>query len=495
MKSFFGVFCFKKGAIMYDIIIIGAGINGALLAQRLSKYQLRVAVLEKDNDVGNEATAANSAIIHAGHDPKDNTLKARLNVRGNHLWQALCQELDVDFVRNGAFVVAICEQELSPLNDLYQQAQRRQIPSRLLNRDEALALEPNLSDHVLQALDLPSTAIVSPWEVTVAAMEDAMNHGVELFLNNQVQAIAQLADHFQITTKQGQVTSRYIINAAGIYSDEIYAMVSNREGYRLIPRKGEYYVLDRSDTPVVSRTIYPIPTQFGKGVLVVPTIHNNVLIGPSSEIIQDKEGKANTASALDFIKAAASKTVKNIPMHTVIRTYVGVRPTHEDYDFIIEEAPDVQRFINLIGIDSPGLAAAPAISEYVVDHLLHPKLNLKLKTKPRLKRRPWLILNRLSIAQKQDLFHQDARFGKMVCRCELVSEAEIVDVIHRNAGAKTLKAVKRRVRAGAGRCQGGFCEPRVVQILARELNIDPTEVVLDSDDSNILVGYTKESQA
>lgn len=480
---------------MYDIIIIGAGINGALLAQRLSKYQLRIAILEKDNDVGNEATAANSAIIHAGHDPKEGSLKATLNVRGNHLWEGLCQELGVDFLRNGAFVVAVSEHELDTLQSLYQQAQTRHIPSRLLSRDEALSLEPNLSDHVIQVLDLPSTAIVSPWEVSVAAVEDAMNHGVDLFLNNQVQKIDQKHDHFVITTQQAHYTSRYVINAAGIYSDEIYAMVSNKEGYRLIPRKGEYFVLDRSETPVVSRVIYPIPTDVGKGVLVVPTIHNNVLIGPSSEIIEDKEGKANTAKALEYVREAASKTVKNIPMHTVIRTYVGVRPSHENYDFIIEEAQDVQHFINLIGIDSPGLAAAPAISEYVVEQLLKPQLKLELKTESRQARKPWIILNRMTIEQKQDLFAQDARFGKMVCRCELVSEAEIIDVIHRNAGAKTLKAIKRRVRAGAGRCQGGFCEPRVVQILARELNIDPTEVVLDSDDSNVLVGYTKESNS
>ncbi len=480
---------------MYDIIIIGAGINGALLAQRLSKYQLRIAILEKDNDVGNEATAANSAIIHAGHDPKEGSLKAELNVRGNHLWEGLCQELGVDFLRNGAFVVAVSEHELDTLHSLYQQAQARHIPSRLLIRDEALSLEPNLSDQVIQVLDLPSTAIVSPWEVSVAAVEDAMNHGVDLFLNNQVQKIDQKRDHFVITTQQAHYTSRYVINAAGIYSDEIYAMVSNKEGYRLIPRKGEYFVLDRSETPVVSRVIYPIPTDVGKGVLVVPTIHNNVLIGPSSEIIEDKEGKANTSKALEYVREAASKTVKNIPMHTVIRTYVGVRPSHENYDFIIEEAPDVQRFINLIGIDSPGLAAAPAISEYVVEQLLKPQLKLELKTEPRQARKPWIILNRMSIEQKQERFTQDTRFGKMVCRCELVSEAEIIDVIHRNAGAKTLKAIKRRVRAGAGRCQGGFCEPRVVQILARELNIDPTEVVLDSDDSNVLVGYTKESNS
>jgi glycerol-3-phosphate dehydrogenase len=477
---------------MYDIIIIGAGINGALLAQRLSKYQLKLAIIEKDNDVGNEATAANSAIIHAGHDPIEGSLKAQLNVRGNRLWEDLCEELAVDFIRNGAFVVATKEHELEQIKILHQRAIVREVPARILNREEALHVEPNLSDEVIQVLDLPSSAIVSPWEATVAAIEDAMNHGVELFLNNKVLAIDSYRDYFRIHTQQAHYETRYIINSAGVYADEIYGLVSKRTGYRLIPRKGEYYVLDRSESPIVTRTIYPTPTKDSKGILVVPTIHKNILIGPSSEHILNKDVKGNTAETLEKVYQAATRVVKNIPMHTVIRTFVGVRASHEKHDFIIEEAQDVPRFINLIGIDSPGLAAAPAISEYVTETILKTKLNLNLKTEPRMKRKAWIILNRLSLTEKQAYFHQNKQFGKMVCRCELISEAEIIDVIHRHAGAKTIKAIKRRVRAGAGRCQGGFCEPRLVQILARELNIDPTEVVLDSDDSNLLLGYTKE---
>jgi glycerol-3-phosphate dehydrogenase len=488
------VFLFEGGAHMYDVVIIGAGINGGLLAQRLSKYDLRVALLEKDNDVANEATAANSAIIHSGHDPKTGTLKAKLNIRGNALWEDLCKELKVDFIRNGAFVVAVNEEERIKLKELYHQAQERGVPSRLINRDEAIALEPNLSDAVVEALDLPSTGIVSPWEVTIAAIEDAMNHGLHLFLSHKVVSIDKKEGYFDITTPKAVFQSKIIINAAGVYSDEIYAMVSKQTHYKITPRRGEYYVLDRAVKPVVSRTIYPLPSEKGKGVLVVPTIHDNILIGPNSDIISDKEGKDNTAEALAYVKEQVAKTVKNIPMHTIIRTYVGLRPSHLDYDFVIEESHDVKNFINLIGVDSPGLASAPAIAEYV-QNILSDMVPLRPKTEPRTPRRPWIILNRMNVDEKQAMFEKDAKFGQMVCRCELVSEGEIIDVIHRNAGARTVKAVKRRVRAGAGRCQGGFCEPRVIAILARELRIKPTQVLLDSDESTILVGETKENLA
>ena len=479
---------------MYDVVIIGAGINGGLLAQRLSKFDLKIALLEKDNDVANEATAANSAIIHSGHDPKAGTLKAKLNVRGNHLWEDVCKELSVDFIRNGAFVVAVNDEEKERLKELHAQSQERGVPSRILSREEAIELEPNLSDLVVEALDLPSTAIVSPWEVTIAAVEDAMNHGVELFLHHKVINIEKKDGYFDVTTPKKVIQAKVVINAAGVYSDEIYSMVSKHSHYKITPRRGEYYVLDRAVKPVVSRTIYPLPSDKGKGVLVVPTIHDNILIGPNSDIISDKEGKDNTAAALAYVKEQVSKTVKNIPMHTIIRTYVGLRPSHLDYDFVIQEAEDVKNFINLIGVDSPGLASAPAIAEYV-EQIVSNMITLKEKTEPRTPRRPWIILNRMTPEEKQSMFEQDSKFGQMICRCELVSEGEIVDVIHRNAGARTVKAVKRRVRAGAGRCQGGFCEPRVIAILARELNIKPTQVLLDADDSTILVGETKENLA
>ncbi len=477
---------------MYDIIVIGAGINGGLLAHKLSKYNLKVAVIEKDNDVGNAATAANSAMVHSGHDPKTGTLKAKLNVRGNELYEDLCKELKVDFLRNGALVVATDESELPTLNQLYQQAIDRNVPVRMIDREEAIALEPNLSDEVIKAIELPSTGLISPWEVTIAALEVAVDNGVDLFLNNKVVNIDKKDGYFEITTNKSVYQTKIVINSAGVFSDDIYRMVSNQTTYNIRPRRGEYYVLDRADKPVVTRTIYPLPSEKGKGVLVVPTIHNNILLGPNSDYIDDKEGIDNTAEALAYVKREVSKTVKNIPMHTIIRTYSGLRATPDSGDFIIEEAKDVPNFINLIGIESPGIASAPAITEYVFDNILKNLIPLEEKTEPLKERRPWVILNRMSIEEKQKYFEEDPRFGQMVCRCELVSEGEIVDIIHRNVGATTVKGVKRRVRPGAGRCQGGFCEPRVIDILARELNVSPTEVLLDSDDSKILIGKTKE---
>ncbi len=477
---------------MYDIIVIGAGIIGGLISHELSKFNLKVAVLEKDNDVGNEATAANSAIIHSGHDPKAGTLKAKLNLRGNELFEDLCKELKVDFIRNGALVVATSDEELLKLQELYQQAIDRNVPVHMLDREEAIRLEPNLSDEVIKAIELPSTGIISPWEVTIAAMESAVDNGVELFLNNKVVAIDKKEGYFDVITNKSVYQATIVINSAGLYSDDIYRMVSNQSNYNVRARRGEYYVLDRAEKPVVSRTIFPIPSEKGKGVLIVPTIHNNILLGPNSDFISDKEGKDNTAEALAYIRREVTKTVKNIPMHTVIRTYTGLRPTSDNHDFIIEEAKDVPNFVNLIGIESPGIASAPAITEYVVEKILKNIISLEKKTEPYKERRPWIILNRMSVDEKQAYFEKDSKFGQMICRCELVSEGEIIDVIHRNVGATTVKAVKRRVRTGAGRCQGGFCEPRVINILARELNINPTDILLDSDESMILVGKTKE---
>ncbi len=477
---------------MYDIIIIGAGVIGGLIAHRLSKYDLKVAVLDKDNDVANETTSANSAIIHSGHDPKPGSLMIKMNLRGNELYEDLCKELKVDFERCGAFVVATDDEQIEKLEVLYKQALERNVPVEMLDREELLKQEPNLSDHVIKGISLPSTGIVSPWEVTIAALEDAVNNGLDLHLSTKVVAIEKKEGYFDVTTNQGVFQAGIVINAAGLYSDDVYRMVSTQASYSITPRRGEYFVLDRAENPVVGRPIFPIPTEKSKGILVLPTIHKNILLGPTSDPIIDKEGKDNTAEALNHVREEVSKTVKNIPMHTVIRTYVGLRATPNTGDFIIEEAKDVPGFINLIGIESPGLASAPAISEYVVEKLIQNIRPIELKKEPRVERRAWVILNRMSIDEKQEWFKKDKRFGQMTCRCELVSEGEIVDVIHRNVGAKTVKAVKRRLRPGAGRCQGGFCEPRVINILARELNISPTEVLLDADESKILVGKTKE---
>lgn len=470
---------------MFDICIIGSGIVGSLIAQKLSKFECKVLILEKDNDVGNEASSSNSAIIHSGHDPKDNTLKAKLNLRGNFLWPSLAEELKIDYQQTGAFVVATDEDQCLHLQKLLETALNRGIKAEIFDKDQALANEPSLSDDVIQVLSLPSTGIITPWEACVSACEFAVDNGVQLKLNQKVIAIKKNNDIFSITTDTDIFESKIVINAAGIYSDQIYKMLSSNSDLEIMPRRGEYYVLDHSNHPIVSRVIYPLPNKFGKGVLVVPTIHNNILVGPNSERVDDREAKNTTTEALNFVREQASKTVKNLPFNQVIRSYSGLRASIKLADFIIEEAQDVSNLINCIGIDSPGLAAAPAIAEYVVDELLKDKIELNRKVMIK-DRKAWIILNRLDLKERQAYVEQDSRFGRIVCRCEQISEAEIMDVINRNAGARSVKAIKHRCRPGAGRCQGGFCEPRVVEILARELHCDPTEVVLDSQNSQLL---------
>jgi glycerol-3-phosphate dehydrogenase len=476
---------------MYDIIIIGSGITGSIIAHDLSKFQLKVALLEKNNDVAGETTSANSAMIHSGHDPKEGTLKAVMNVRGNAMYPALCEELKVDLQFVGALVVAASEEELPGLEFLYNQAVSRKIPVNYLDHDQALAREPNLTDTVIKAIDLPTTGIVSPFELSIACVEDAMNNGVELFLNNKVIAINQKDYGFEVVTNQTSYQTKVVINAAGLYADEIYNLVSDSKQFKILPRKGEYFVLDKSKNQFVHSVIMPLPSKMGKGVLAVPTVHGNVLIGPNSLDIADKEGIDNTAVALDYIRSEIKRTIKNVPMNTVIHVYSGLRPTSSTGDFIIEEAPDVKNFINVAGIESPGLASAPAISEYVLHTLLKDKFEFKLKEK-HVERRPFIVMNHMNAEERAALVNQNPQFAQMICRCEKISEGEIVDFIHRNCGATTVKGLKRRARPGMGRCQGGFCEPKVVDILARELHKTPLEVRMDSEDSVMLISRTKE---
>lgn len=485
---------------MYDVVIIGAGITGTFLAHRLSRCELRVAVIDKNSDVANGATMANSAIIHSGHDPKPGTLKARLNIRGNEMYEGICRELGVQYLKTSALVVATSAEERITLDQLYQQSIDRKIPVNYLTREEALRKEPNLSDQVMYAIELPTTGIIYPWEVAIALMEEAVMNGVELRLQEQVKAIRQIKGDsepiYEVQTDKDILQSRFIINAAGVYADKIYQMVCTkayRDAFHITPRKGEYFVLDKLKKSLVSHVIYPVPSAAGKGVLVVPTTHGNLLLGPNSEVIQDKEGNNNTAEALQYVKQEITKTVKNVPMDKIIRTFSGLRPTGNTGDFVIEEAKDAPHFINVACIESPGLASAPAIAEYVVEEILQDKLKLQEKSTYQ-RRKPILDPKKLSEQERNELVKKNPKYGKIICRCEQITEGEILDAIHRPVGATTVKGVKKRVRPGMGRCQGGFCEPLVVDILARELGISPLEVRMDGADSTMLVEMTKENK-
>lgn len=476
---------------MYDICIIGAGIIGSFLARDLSRYRLNVLLLEKDADVANGATMANSAIIHAGDDPEDGTLKARFNVRGALMYRDLCRELGVAFLETSALVAATSPEEEETLMMRYNRACRRNIPAHILSRAEALEKEPNLSDLVTKAMELPTTGVVCPWEIAIALAEEAVMNGLDLHLEEPVTGILQLHDSFQIATPRGTYEARSVINCAGVYADRIYAMVSTEPpSFTVIPRRGEYYVIDKLREKVVRRVIYPVPSSVGKGILATPTIDGNLLIGPNALDIDDREGINTTAEGLSLVREKIVKTVRNVPFDKIIRQFAGLRAKGHGGDFLIEEAGDVKRFINAACIDSPGLSSAPAISEYIITAIVSRCFSL-VEKESYTRRRPTLRLDRMTPAERDELVRRDPSFAHMICRCEQITEGEILDVIRREVGARTVKGVKKRARPGMGRCQGGFCEPRVVEILARELDVAKTDIRYDDAASVLLTGETK----
>lgn len=470
---------------MLDVIVIGAGIIGSLIAYDLSKYNLSIRIIDKAEDVACGATMANSAIVHAGYDPDDGTLKALLNVKGARMYESLCKDLSCHFDRIGSYVLAKSDEECELLKKLAKQCEQRGISYELHNRDEID--EPNLSDEVLLGLYCKETAIITPWEVAIAAVETAMDNGASLGLNEEVLAIEEITEGYRITTNLQVYESRMVINCAGVHSDEVQNLIYPTS-VEVKGKRGEYFVLDHPKETVVKHVIYPVPSSKGKGVLVLPTVHHNILVGPTSDFVEDKEDVATTQRGLDEVRSKASSLICNLPMHTIIRTYAGNRPSGSKHDFVIECLN--KGFVSCVGIESPGIASAPAISEYVLNLLKKDFVFEKKETY--YKRRKPVIMSELSVEQRNELIHVNPAYGRIICRCEKISEGEILDCIQRNAGATTIKGVKKRVRAGMGRCQGGFCESRVVGILARELKKDETEICLGGQGSNVLLTPSKE---
>lgn len=470
---------------MYDVIIIGAGIAGTMLARDLSRYHLKTAVLDRNNDVADEATMANSAIVHTGYDPENGTLKAKLNVEGARLYPKLCEDLHCHYKRVGAYVAAVGEEEEKHLNVLADRADRRNIPYHWLSGDEARKEEPNLSDNVTKVLDFYTTAVIYPWEVAQACMQVAVNNGTELYLNHTVTSIDNTDYGFIVHTDDGDFDTKVVINASGISADKICAMVTDHPGFTIKPRKGEYYVLD-SDCHYVNHVIFPVPGPSGKGVLAVPTVYGNTLIGPDSVYTTGIPDTSTTSEGMGIVKNNINKTMKNIPFNKVIRTFAGLRPSSDSADFIIDEVKDAPGFINVASYESPGLASAPGMSRYVIDTFVSKHLDLKVNEKAVMSRKKPLVMNELTPEERDAAIQKNPLYARIICRCEQISEGEIVDCIHAPVGATTIKGVKKRVRPGMGRCQGGFCEPRVLSILARELHCSPLDIVLDSKKSRIL---------
>ena len=475
---------------MYDVVIIGCGVVGAATAYELARYKLRVAVLEAAADIAAGTTKANSAIIHAGYDPEPGTLMARLNVEGNRLTGEICEKLQVPFKRVGSLVVAFSPEQLPTLRTLYDRGCKNGVPGlRLLSGEEARAMEPGLSEEVCGALFAPSAGIIDPWGFAIAMAETAVRGGVELRRDCPVTGIEDTGAGFVLHTPTGDVTARFVLNAAGVDADRVHEMLEPND-WQTLPSRGEYYLLDKSEHDRVSRVIFQCPGPEGKGVLVAPTIHGNLICGPNAEAVEDRLDLGNTAAGMAEVRAKASRSVPGVEWRQNIRNFAGLRANTTRSDFIIEESGAHPGFIDLAGIKSPGLSSAPAIAKMAAEMLAAG--GLVLEPDPDfVDKREHIVFKNLSAEEKNELIRKDPRYGRVVCRCETITEGEIVAALHSPIPPRSINGVKRRCNAGMGRCQGGFCGPRVQEIIARELGIDQAEVLLEQAGSTILTGRTK----
>jgi glycerol-3-phosphate dehydrogenase len=476
---------------MFDVVIVGSGVVGCAVARELSRYSLKICVVEKGSDIAEGTTKANSAIVHAGFDAKFESLKGKFNAKGNAMFDKLAKELDFPFKRNGSFVLCFEESEVSKLLDLKAQGERNGVPGlEILSKEQIKRMEPNLSDKVVSALYAPSGGIVCPYEMTVSLAENAYDNGVEFKFNQEVVSIEKRNNFFIIKTPHETIATKLIVNAAGLFSDSINNMISNYK-INITPRKGEYCLFDKAVGGTVQRTIFQVPTAMGKGILVTPTIDGNLLIGPNAVDIEDKGDLSTTSEGMDEILTKAKLTIGEIPMRYVITSFSGLRAHGDNDDFIIGEAADVPNFINAAAIESPGLSSAPSIAEYIKDIIVN-KLSPECNPSFTPLRKGIPKFREMSNEERAEAIKKNPAYGKMVCRCEMVTEGEIIEAINRPLGAKTLDGLKRRTRAGMGRCQAGFCTPKLVTILAKELNISPEEVTKFGGRSKLLVGKDKE---
>jgi len=475
---------------MYDVAIIGAGVIGSSIFRELTKYNLKVVVLEKEKDVSMGTSKANSAIVHAGYDPKEGTLASKYNVLGNEMFEGLCKELSVPFKRNGSLIIAFDEDDLNKVKALFENGTKLGVKNlKILNKDEVLEMEPNLSEEVKGALYAPTGGIVGAFEYAIALVENGVLNGGEVQLKKEVVSIEK-NDRFRIATSDGQVIkAKFVINAAGLYADKIHNLIC-KESFKILPRSGEYFVMDKNQGKVVSHTIFQCPSKLGKGILVTPTVHGNLLVGPDARDIEDKEDLGTVAHGLEAIREASMRTTKKVNFRECIRNFAGLRAVSDTDDFIIEENDEVKGFIDVAGMKSPGLSSAPAVSLGVVD-ILHKAGCILEKKENFIAKREQIHFMELSAEEKAEVIKKNSQYGRMVCRCESITEGEIVDAIKRSFGVLSLDGVKRRCRPGMGRCQGGFCGPKVQEIIAREYNIPLESVVLEKDNSYILVGKTK----
>ncbi len=477
--------------MIYDVVIIGAGIVGCSIARELSRMKLSVLLTDRENDVSCGATRANSAIIHAGYDPAPGTLMARLNVEGNRMTEAVCRELDVPFRRIGSLVLAFRGEELETIRRLYHNGVANGVPGiRLIDRDELRALEPNVSEKAEGALLAPSAGIINPWEYAIALAENAVTNGAHYKLRFKAEKLSRENGVFTVTAENGEtVQARYIVNAAGVHSGEIAALGLFGEGtdpgFHIIPSKGQYYLLDKSQGTLFGHVMFQCPSEAGKGVLVSPTVHGNLIVGPDAANTDDPDNTGTTRAALDFVRKTAARTTDGVVYRDNIRNFAGVRANSDHDDFIIAPSPVEPRFINVAGIKSPGLSSAPAIALEALKLLENAGLPLVKKDGFNGTRRV-VRFKELDNEARARLVAGHPEYGRVICRCETITEGEIISALHSPIPPVGIDGVKRRCGAGMGRCQGGFCGPRVLELMVRELGIAPEDVLKDRDGSWIV---------
>ena len=481
---------------MFDYIIIGAGVIGSMIARELSRYNTSVKVLEKENDVANVQSLANSAIIHSGHNPKPGSLKAKLSVWGNKLYEEMEEELSIPLLKSGAYVIAHNKSEEDKLTELYNIAKDNKVPDfYYLDLDKAIKEEPNLADNVTKVLSLPTTKVTYPWEVAFLCMENAINNGVSLQKNSLVTDILVLKNYFvvEINNKEN-IKTKNIIIASGVACDVFAKMVEKQVPYKVKGRKGEYFVLDKRVKGFVNHVLYPLPTEKGKGVLITPQYHGNILLGPTSEFVDDKYNVSTTYDGLDYVKENSTKLAKNISFNMIIRSFAGIRSSINLDDFYIKESKEVNGFYHVAGIDSPGLTAAPAIAKYLLKEIINidDKYTKKEDFDPIVKKKR--EFHSLPKEEQEKLLKKDSRYGNIICKCEKITEKEVIEAINGELGSDTIKGLKKRIRVGAGLCQGGYCEEKVMKIIAREKNISPLKVEYDDKKSDLFVSETKENK-
>ncbi len=469
----------------YDCIIIGGGVIGTAVLDRLAKYDLKLLLLEKSDDVAAFSTRANSGIVHAGYDCEPNTLKARFNVKGNELmWQDV-KELDVPHLKCGSIVVARADQ-LDALKTLERKAQANDVDVEILDGDRTRAIEPNVADEIEYSLYAPSAGIVSPYQLAIAYADRAVTNGAQILLDAQVTAIEKIDGVFRVSTAKGEHYAEYVINCAGAHGAEVNDMIG-AEHYETTYRRGDYFVLDNAERKNVNTVIFPLPTAAGKGILVAPTADGNVIYGPTAVDTDDSDDTASDLDSLAGLRKNVPLSYKRAAFNKCIRVYSGLR-TLIGHDFVIGKSDKVDKFIMAIGICSPGLTSAPAIAEHIEGIIVSDTKAVKkaeyTAVMPKHNR-----LNELDEDSIDALIAKDRAWGRIVCRCEKVTEAEIVEAIHSPLPARTVDAVKRRTRAGMGRCQGGFCGPRVMEIISRELGIPLNEVKKGNGEDSVIARF------